>query len=117
MSGKPDLSLGTYHVIVAIGFLTLPLAVLIEASVAAKLWGWALVPLGLPPISWAHAFGIIGLAALLTHQVHWNWEDESELSRGERARRVFAKALARVAGPSTVLVLVWVGMKLLGEIQ
>ena len=42
-----------------------PFAVALNGYVFASLWGWFLVPLGLPTMTWAHAAGIFCMITLV----------------------------------------------------
>lgn len=41
----------------------IPISIL-RAWAISTLWGWFMVPLGLPPIGWAHAYGLLCTATL-----------------------------------------------------
>ena len=45
--------------------------------VLTYLWGWFLVPLGLPPIGIAHAIGVALLVGMITHQSQPDCESPS----------------------------------------
>ena len=57
----------------------------------AKLWLWFVVPLGLAPLSWAHAYGLGLLVSLTTHQ-----SNDAENSTGTLIARAIISPLVFV---------------------
>jgi len=47
----------------------LPLEILCHGIVLLQLWGWFMVPLGLPDVGLAHVLGISTTVELITHQL------------------------------------------------
>ena len=87
----------------AIGLIAvIPLAIITKGIALQVLWGWFVVPLGIPDIGMAHALGIAGLVALATHQ---HGPEDNEGTSGERALRSFAFAFAR---PLVALLFGWI---------
>lgn len=62
MTGKKKVSEATGGDVVALLAMA-AVEVVVVGLVASALWGWFVVPLGLPPIGWAHASGIAGLVS------------------------------------------------------
>jgi hypothetical protein len=48
--------------------LLAPLILAFDGYVVWKLWGWFVVPLGVPSLAWRQAVGLSTLCGLLTHQ-------------------------------------------------
>lgn len=74
MLGKEKVSVG---VNVARG-LAVVWNVWIEATTLALLWAWFAVPLGLPAIGKAHAYGLALLVCMTTSRWHYQEEDTDE---------------------------------------
>ena len=53
--------------LVLFALLSIPFTVVLGAGVVADLWGWFVVPLGVPAMSKAQAFGLSLFVAYLTH--------------------------------------------------
>jgi hypothetical protein len=70
-----------------------------EAFALKVLWGWFLVPLGLPAIGMAHAVGLALIATLLTHQA------PSNMTSDERQSQVIGWGLAT---PAVALIVGWI---------
>lgn len=69
---------------IAFAFLVwLPLMMLLSAFVLSTLWTWFLVPLHVPAISMAHAYGIAVLIGYITYQ------PDADRSRDEEDSRAF----------------------------
>lgn len=54
--------------LLGIWFIALPLLILLHSWALMLLWKWFLVPLGVAEVSIAHAYGLLLLASLLTHE-------------------------------------------------
>lgn len=73
--------------------------------VCATLWGWFVVPLGMPPITFWHAVGLSGFVNLMTYRYSSTPKDEEEKPASAKAafrriRRLLPHALGTaVAGP------------------
>ena len=50
----------------------LPFLALLHAVVIRTLWGWFVVPLGVPDVGYAHAYGIAIIMTALTYQHDWS---------------------------------------------
>lgn len=74
--------------------------------VIAILWGWFLVPFGLPSITWAEALGIAMVLALFTHQ--YSSDDESD-------REFFAKASSQFTDPLMFLIMGYVVLQFIDK--
>lgn len=62
-----------------IGLLAIiPLAIIFNAFVLYKMWGWFLVPLGLPQIGMAHAWGLAILIGMFTVRSKIQSKDKKE---------------------------------------
>jgi hypothetical protein len=62
---------------VLIGIVGLVLLAMVwRGFVLSILWGWFMVPLGLPNISVALAIGIAGVVGMLTHQIQVSKDEE-----------------------------------------
>lgn len=84
-----------------------PLVAFWRAFVLSKLWGWYLVPLGLPPISKLQAFGLTWIAFLLTSR------NVSAQPAGKGASDLMASWLATVAVmPGAALLFGWLAWRL-----
>ena len=90
--------------IIFLGFLfvvaALPLAALLDAWVLTKLWGWFLIPLGLPQITIIPAFGIALIVRFLTKDL--------ETAREDYKGKWWLPALHQLVFPFVYLVLGWV---------
>jgi hypothetical protein len=49
------------------GLLAAPVSIVTNAVVAATIWGWFVVPLGVPAIGYAHAYGLCVVAWTFTY--------------------------------------------------
>jgi hypothetical protein len=52
-----------------LGILSIVIAAVISGTVLMVLWGWFIVPLGVPAIRVVHGIGIAITVSFLTHQV------------------------------------------------
>lgn len=83
-------------IIGVIGIITL--AVIWRGFVLSVMWGWFLVPIGLPNIGLALAIGISATVAMMTHQA----TQSTEKSDGGKA------LIALFVGPLLLLGIGWV---------
>lgn len=67
-------------VVAGMGVLFVAL-VLLRAVVLKDLWGWFVVPLGVPGIGMAHAVGISTIASLLTSSPTTSRKDEKDTNK------------------------------------
>lgn len=51
-----------------VGLGALVLGIVLRGFALVYLWGWFIVPLGLPQVQMAHAIGILMLMAYMTHE-------------------------------------------------
>lgn len=76
------------------GLAIIPVGCATEGAVVALLWRWFMVPLHLPAIGFAHAFGLSALATVLTaHGL-----GKSEKKEEEEGGALVVKAYATMAG-------------------
>lgn len=68
------------------------------------LWGWFVMPLGVPDIGYAHAFGLGLLGRVL---VVWQHDDEKK-QKETSSQRLFGRALGQCLGLCILLGLGWV---------
>lgn len=66
------------------------IASLMRGWALSVLWGWFLVPLGLPGLNIPTAIGISLVVSFLTHQTH---DDDKERTFSERMFRLFGAAI------------------------
>lgn len=83
-----------------ITLLTLPIGVVVKAIALRSLWLWFVVPLGLPPISAPHAFGLAILFAVFTPKSGATDHNKTALQRGIEgvAVSILGPVLAMLAG-------------------
>ncbi len=66
----------------ALILIMIPIGILLKGFVLCKTWMWFMVPLGVIPISQAHAYGLTTMAALfITHGLKSSIEDEEGMGR------------------------------------
>ncbi len=92
MSYKPD-GLDT-----AFGCATIMVTLFVKPWALMVLWGWYLVPLGVPDIGMLSAFGIALVASLLAHQY-------IDSPKAEDSAGWYGRAIAPIIGPLFVLAL------------
>jgi len=81
--------------------IMIPISILLKGFVLSKLWFWFMVPLGVVPISLAHAYGLAILIALFTHQ---SQKPAEEGTLGQMAFRMF---IMSIGGPLIVWFVGW----------
>ena len=82
--------------IIALGWIALAILVfLLDGAALSLLWGWFVIPIGFPAISFLQAIGLVIIADLLTHQ----YIPRNEGEKGRMAAyEVFAPAFAVISG-------------------
>ena len=81
-----------------------PLAVLLKSWVLTIMWGWFVVPLGLPQIGMAHAWGIVMVAAMLARSPDTETDDDED----KPEHRLWIAVAARSFGaPLFILMCGW----------
>jgi hypothetical protein len=74
------------------------------------LWGWFVVPLGVPPIGIAHAFGLCWLASFLNGSIGRGIrlaKERGDEDRDERNKRVFADRLTATMLQLFICLICW----------
>jgi len=82
----------------------LPIGIAIKGFVLKTLWLWFLVPLGCRPISLAHAWGLVILAALFTESSRSSFSGKSK----KMAEIVGLTIACNVIGPFLALLTGWI---------
>lgn len=102
--------------------MAVPASVL-RGYVIATAWAWFVVPLGSPPLGWAHAYGLSVLAqfATLTLQpvkdsdvVDAVRSDERKATQKEKGAYLISHGLRLFLFPLVALLLAWLGHKAMG---
>ncbi|MEN6546605.1 MAG: hypothetical protein ABFE07_11220 [Armatimonadia bacterium] len=52
---------------IAVALLLIPFCILLAAYTLKTLWWWFVVPLGVPPVGMAHAYGLSTIVALMRY--------------------------------------------------
>lgn len=82
--------------------LMVPITALLNAWVLTLLWGWFLVPFGLPSIGVAHAYGLSVLVTFLNYNAKRSYLDSQE------DMDWFVFLVLSVVAPLLALLLGWV---------
>lgn len=84
---------------------TMPPLMLYKGLAFSVLWKWFAVPLGLPPLSVAHAFGLLVLVSFATHQAR-----SPDESSGDQSSFLIAVGIVI---PTMALAFGWVAKELM----
>ena len=92
-----------YAFMIGIGFLVILLmaiSLLTEGIVLYQMWFWFIIPLGLPKINLAHAFGLVIFSNFLTYH-YYSFKKNDKSNAVESLMYIFVR-------PLFVLILGWI---------
>lgn len=89
MTNEDDV-IGCVSTLVAV-FVVLPAKIVAEAFIVQTMWGWFVVPLGVPALGFWHAAGFSVLWTYLSpkYSIYHDASDESELDYWRRIAKVW----------------------------
>lgn len=90
---------------ILLGFFATPLLAMWTAYVVTILWAWFVVPLGLPVIGKAHAYGLVVLVALIRARAP---------RKDEASASIAATIMTAILGPAVGLLAGWIAHSLMG---
>jgi len=91
---------------IAANILLVPYSMLMNGWAIVKLWGWFMVPLGLPVLTIPMALGLFTIVAYMTYQINYA---EIQADSGKGVRYVLVKGFVIATfKPLTAILMGWI---------